>query len=153
MTEPTAHELAVEQLSVEELRERYQLSEDGLDFKRVAEERGLVFDAWLAEHDRQVEAAALEDYASALEENRSATSWSKDDFVADIREWRSYNILGEYGVSDDESEETGGRLPLTNPQLALRDLTDENVIADIRAKARAGAKASLARSRRAKTSS
>ena len=37
-----------------EVRDAYAMTDEGLDFKRVAQERREAFDRWLAEHDRQV---------------------------------------------------------------------------------------------------
>jgi len=42
---------------------------------------------WLAAHEQKVRAEALEEYAEALEANPHAYGWTKQVFVADIRDW------------------------------------------------------------------
>ena len=37
-----------------DVREAYQATDEGLDFRRVYQERGQEFDRWLTEHDRQI---------------------------------------------------------------------------------------------------
>jgi hypothetical protein len=46
---------------------------------------------WWKRHDAKVAAAALEDYAQAVEENDSAVDWSGDSIAADVRDWIGTN--------------------------------------------------------------
>ena len=49
-----------------EVREAYQMTGDGLDFKKASERRGEEFDRWLAAVKRETAAQALEDAAKNL---------------------------------------------------------------------------------------
>jgi hypothetical protein len=51
--------------TTEQVREAYQMTGDGLDFKRAAEQRGGAFDRWLADHDKAVRQVTLQDAADA----------------------------------------------------------------------------------------
>ena len=50
-----------------DVREAYQATDEGLDFRRVYQERGQEFDRWLTEHDRQVAERAWDEALTHVE--------------------------------------------------------------------------------------
>lgn len=74
-----------------DIRECYQLSEDGLDFKRAYFQRGQDFDKAMAAHDKEIQDAV---YKKVLDELRPT-----HDFIRKIRDaeqrWRSTYRRGE----------------------------------------------------------
>jgi hypothetical protein len=72
----------------EEVRESYQSTGDGLDFKRRYNERGEEFDRWLEAHD----AALIAEHERVLAERAAPQEWeygwrdlAGDDFIAESR--------------------------------------------------------------------
>jgi len=52
--------------STDEIRQAYQYTDDGLDFRRARDRRGAEFDRWLAEHDAETRRKALEEAETAV---------------------------------------------------------------------------------------
>lgn len=74
-----------------EVRESFQMSGDGLDFKRAARERGEAFDRWLAGVIADAKAEQRETDARIVESNlgrRWVVSETPRDIAAAVREAR-----------------------------------------------------------------